>query len=123
MKLIPLPQVPQPAIVHKLKDYFSLPQLIDYANAVAEAKCAELENVLEQNHIKHDSTTRALEAAEDSALQWKSRFELEHRMKCEWITRAESAEAKLEGAYGSLREHMAMVKELQGQLATLKEKP
>ena len=31
---------------------------------VAEAKCTRLEDVLEQNHIKHDSTTRALEAAE-----------------------------------------------------------
>ena len=40
MKLIPLPHAPQPAMVHERKDYFTLPQLIDYANAVAEVKLA-----------------------------------------------------------------------------------
>ena len=43
MKLTPLPQAPKPAMVHEQKDYFTLPQLIDYANAVAETKLAALE--------------------------------------------------------------------------------
>ena len=47
MKLIPLPQVPQPAMVHERKDYFTLPQLIDYANAVAEVKLAAAQAQLE----------------------------------------------------------------------------
>ena len=64
MKLIPLPQAPQPAIVHNLKDYFSLPQLIDYANAVAEAKCAELAKLLHDNQVGSNKLGHELKAAE-----------------------------------------------------------
>ena len=57
MKLIPLPQVPQPAMVHERKDYFTLPQLIDYANAVAEVKLqaanAQIEVLLEARYTRY----------------------------------------------------------------------
>ena len=48
MKLTPLPQAPKPAMVHEHKDYFTLPQLIDYANAVAETKLTVIRTELKE---------------------------------------------------------------------------
>ena len=48
MKLTPLPTVPKPAMVHEQKDYFTLPQLIDYANAVAETKLTVIRTELKE---------------------------------------------------------------------------
>ena len=55
MKLIALPQAPQPAMVHERKDYFTLPQLIDYANAVAEVKLQAANAQIEALRVARDT--------------------------------------------------------------------